>query len=176
MNRCTTLAKLALLAFFSIAHAQTAPTSHWITDQDGFKTIDAAAVAGITSITAISKDFEYAGVVFEYKNEGESSPRYYFTQPITTQSDGAVGTFNIVTPKGSKIVALFHTHPYAPFNEYFSNADVETAEGMKWVSYVGVIGKDSLRTIKYEPGKTSTHYLKENRAAGKVSDGKPVIL
>jgi len=167
-NQEDIMKRLWLLTFLyvGIVLGDELPITSPIRDQFGFETMDEAASAAVNNILTVSKELEYAGVIWE------RSGRYYFTNPITTGSDGDVGSFKIALYPNSKIVALYHTHPMMPHNDVFSSADVKFADDTKWTSYVGVITNTSHIVIRYVPGKTKKSFLKDVPAAGTVSEGE----
>jgi hypothetical protein len=137
------------LFFISDSFAGTLPLSKFDFDQVGFDTENDAAQAAVSESVKMSRSFEYAGAIIQ--RDG----KFYYTTPVTDNCRTEVEGYRIVKPKGSLVVALFHTHPKSPSladdnSEVFSSADVKTAQDMHVDSFVGVMKNDTI--IKYVPG------------------------
>jgi proteasome lid subunit RPN8/RPN11 len=74
--------------------------------------------------------------------------KYHFTSGATSY-DYSSYDIKIEIPKGTKIVALYHTHPDEDLNDMFSSPDIKMATFMKVRSYIGVFGKNVIRV--YDP-------------------------
>ena len=73
-----------------------------------FETVEAAVEATLNTLD--NHRYEWAGAIFEC-NEAFKS-----TSPITTGSQHEM-SYRIRKPKNCRIVALWHSHPYDPFNK-----------------------------------------------------------
>lgn len=115
--------------------------------ESGYKTVDEAIIAAMEQAIPLSKDYEYGGVIYKYKGA------FYFTAPGTSKSNRHV---NITArfPKGSKLLALYHTHPPGDESDLFSGNDVTTSQKLKLPYYMGSYADGSIKV--FTPGKSET--------------------
>ena len=108
-----------------------------------FNQLEYAAVSALDVAESLSKSIEYAGAVYTDKG------MYCYTNPVTNGSPYHFQV-RIAVPKGSRIVALYHTHPAAgPDSEFFSWEDVKTAKSMHLISFIRVL--ETNRTLVFDP-------------------------
>lgn len=95
-------------------------TTSVITDKH-FDSADKAAFAAYTRYEkqyfSLGRDKELSGVIIEAKG------RYYFTSPIIRKAVIKYNLTIIDEPTGSKIVAIYHTHPPIIGSSSFSRFD-----------------------------------------------------
>lgn len=140
--------KFALIALLvnSVAFSGVSDKSVFDFNQAGFDTMNDAAIAAETAAKSVSAYDEYAGAVILYNG------KYFYTLPASNGRDDHFSV-RLFFPQNAKIVALYHTHPAAPFSEFFSPDDIDVANQMNVTSYVGDI-KDGV-VIQYTP---KVHY------------------
>lgn len=142
------------------ALAGTLSISGPISGEQGFATMNDAAVAALTRSVAISQKVEEGGGIYELNG------KFYYTMPETKHSDNELDLI-LAFPQDAKLVGLFHTHPPSENNAFFSVGDVDVAMHLKVASYIGVVaGKDS-EIIRYVPGNVRRPWI-----YGYIADGQ----
>lgn len=132
----------------------------------GYQTVDQAATAGIRAAVTSSTQFERGGGVLE-----GSDGKYYYTAPVGGKNPGEV-KFGVEYNKNNfRLVAIYHTHPpdcpgVCPndLTEYFSAMDVEMAQNLHLVSYIGILKTHSVS--KFVPEHDPLKSVDANKGDG----------
>jgi proteasome lid subunit RPN8/RPN11 len=133
-------------------YVKTLPVSGVDAGQVGAETMDDAAKAGVSAAIAADTMTEYAGSVYTVGG------KFFYTKVVSQKKDGGVD-YRIQMPVGAKLVAIFHTHPSTDHGaepKQFSKSDVNTAQKMGLVMYVGVIEDKTM--IQYDPSRDHPHF------------------
>lgn len=132
-----------------------------------FESVDEAALAALREALPLSKRWEYAGCI--YRLDGE----YHYTEPATSKDRYS---YDLVFryPAAAEVVAFYHTHPPAMFDEVFSPYDIAAATESGLPSYLGVVDSGELKVFR--PGETPVRkrYIARVRKSLLVSEGQPV--
>jgi RHS repeat-associated protein len=116
--------------------------------QNGYKYMDDAAKAALTAAKIIgSNSREYGGGIIEL-DDGS----FLFTQPVTTSKSHKFDAE--IQLKEGKLVGLYHTHPKDRDSEKFSGIDIDIAEQLEVISYIGVHKDNNIRFFDQETMRT----------------------
>jgi len=116
-----------------------------------FASVDGAALTAVKEALAHhrSAEQEYAGAIFRCDDQ------YGYTTPRTSGRHDRVRV-QITLPKGSKLAAIYHTHPGAAHEaRFFSEGDTESAAQLRVPSYLGVVRTGDIRLLvpgTFRPG------------------------
>lgn len=158
-------AAAALLLACSAAAARELPTSA-VTETQAYASADQAAVAALRIAMPLSRDYENGGAIIE--RDGA----FYYSDPVSNGDTGHIA-FKAALPKGSRLAAIYHTHPSSEENSrMFSWDDVAEAKKLNLNSYIGVVGDGTIRF--FDPLKTPTYAFQipgTRMSPGRVSDG-----
>jgi hypothetical protein len=144
MFRATLLGAVLMLSFVSVCSASE-PLSLPVANEAPSSTLDKAAIQALRSAIKVSTVVEEAGALYTLGG------KFYYTS-AASNSDEAHFAIRIGFPQGAKLVALYHTHPNHENNDMFSPNDVNIANQMHVISYVGVLTQSTSHIIKYIPG------------------------
>lgn len=151
MNKTIALVLLVIsqLAYGSVpVVSDTDSLCGFLKPVDGIKEV-------IKGDASTNKHHEYGGVVVEM-----SDGTICVTHPVTSQSEVALN-YEVALSKGSKIIAMYHTHPNAPYNKKsHTQLDIQVAHNLRVSSYVVSWKDDTIRV--YNPSS------KKIRSLGKV--------
>jgi hypothetical protein len=183
MKTATILAALLMTAsVHAAAPAGEQPVTTVAEDAQGFDTVQAAAVAGLTvANTLAANGNEFCGAVIE------TDGKFYATTPVTNDKTGAC-YYRVAIRKGSHLVAMYHVHPktelenvagnkdeWRTLNDQslvFSPVDIECAAKINIPSYIYF--QVSGETRVFVPGTTRTenrHHDDGRMGTNKVSKG-----
>lgn len=126
-------------------HAAELPISRPSESPIAYTSQSDAAVAAIEACRDRSLFLEYGGGIYRLNGS------FYFTIPVTNGQARELGV-RLQIPKSATLAALFHTHPKDMTTDVsgkFSQADIDTANGMHVSSYVGVLTSHTM--IVYTP-------------------------
>jgi hypothetical protein len=163
--------KLLLCSLFLVACSPT-PTSNFVSrpiiGEQGFQTETEAVTAGITAAVKSSSEFERGGGILKGFDN-----KFYYTTPVGGSNPGEV-VFDVVGAKGFQIVAVFHTHPTnigvdeeEDQTQYFSGADVDTADRLHLDSYIGILKNHTIS--KFVPGHSPIEVVDNNKGDGSTT-------
>lgn len=143
---------LVALFFASRAYSENLPISA-ATSESHFYLLESTAVVVALDSIPIDSDVEYGGsIVTCDKRQG-----YTYTKAVTQDQTLAV-SFETSVPKSwgaCKIVGRYHSHPAsAPYGEYFSPGDIQTAVLENLPIYLLVCRTGSKKV--YRPGAKTT--------------------
>lgn len=131
--------------------------------------IDAASEEAIKKALSNSSRYEYGGAVLSFEG------KYCYTEPVS-ENDPENVSFSLNVPAGYKLVALYHTHPFAPDEnaacEGFSAADLEVSKALKTRSYIGFVGSKAIRY--YDPNESGPDFKAVRCSSGKKVKGRLV--
>lgn len=159
------------LAFAARSHSADIPVSVADPAQPAFATPNEAARAALAASISLSRIVEYAGAVYYADDE------YHYTVPVTSGDSRDVQGYRIAITRRGTVVALYHTHPQGVVDDasqYFSPADVATANGMHVVSYIGVIRSGKVIEYDYRHDKTRTAQDSAHISGDRIADGRIV--
>jgi hypothetical protein len=132
----------------------------------GYNDADDAARAGIRAAVASSSQFERGGGVLQ-----GTDGKFYYTLPVGGKDTGEVKFGVQFNEKLFKLVAVYHTHPREcpdvcadDVTEYFSATDVQTAQELHVVSYIGILKTHSIS--KFIPEKDPLETVDANKGDG----------
>jgi len=163
------MSRAALLCFLFPALAAAAapelPLSR-VSETQAYGSAEQAAVAALRIAMPLSADYEHGGFVIE--RDGA----FFYSDAVTNGRTGHIA-FRAAVPKGSRLVAIYHTHPSdEPDSRMFSWDDVKEAKELGVDSYIGVLGDGTIRF--FDPRRTPTRPFEmpgTKLSPGRVSDG-----
>ena len=141
--------KLLVLALLVSASAMSAelPVSKPDASCTGFQTESEAATAALTLAYSYGGVDEFGGGIFQTADN-----LYCFTTPVGNGDDSGFAV-KVMKPKGSKLTAIYHTHPKNANDWFFSSNDLLTAKQLGVHSYVLVVSTKTI--ITYKTGDTT---------------------
>lgn len=113
------------------------------------------AIVAAMKVAMVDHTSEYGGAIYQ---DGD---KFCYTTPVTQNSNTSVD-FRISKPAGTKLVALYHTHPDRIGESEFSPSDLNLAKDMNLLSFIGFHKSQEIRV--FDPNKEKFS-LKENRKA-----------
>ncbi len=139
------LTALALLTLSSTVLASETPVVLAVDTQPAFTTLNDAVIHGL-SVASTHPGVEYGGVVYKI---GQA---FYYSEPVTLNEALDI-RFTVRFQHGTKIVALYHTHPAGADSQWFSDTDVKTARDLNLPSYIAVQATNTIKV--FTPGVDS---------------------
>jgi proteasome lid subunit RPN8/RPN11 len=133
-----------------------------VTTTRGFDDADSAARAALAVAMARSREQEHGGAIFE--RDG----RYYYTEPVSSGTREE-SRYDVAAPAGSRLAAIYHSHPRHEMDECVSATDVATARRLRVRSYIGIVSKGCIRV--FDPGNMRGAYLLKRERYGKIGRG-----
>lgn len=159
-----------LVAAFAIRIASASALPVSMTVPIAYDTIDDAARTGMVTIAGLagSKTVEFGGSVVTCQGING----YMFSMPVTSGLEAAVFWETKAPTKLGKceVVARFHSHPKAEFDDYFSPIDLRMAHSEKVPVYLLVVRTASFKV--YRPGVSKRTPLKVSGVLMSVSLGE----
>jgi proteasome lid subunit RPN8/RPN11 len=145
-----------------LCYAGSMPVSR-VTDSPVFATDDEAALAALASALERKPTVEWGGFVFQLRAGG-----YVFSEPVTSERREVCG-YRGEAPAGSRLVAIYHTHPQHEADDYFSTRDIATASRMGVKTYIGVVSGRHIRM--FDPTSMHAHPRFKYEQYGDISPG-----
>jgi len=153
---------IALVVMSGLVHAASTPVSR-VTDSPVFATSDQAALAALSIALEKKPTIEWGGVVFQLKDGG-----YVYSQPVTG-GERETCAYRVETPRGARLVGIYHTHPQHEADDYFSAADIKAATRLGIKSYIGVVSGRHVRV--FDPASMYGHVRFKLEQYGEISPG-----
>lgn len=138
-----------LLVLSAQVFANEMPISMPDSTQTGFTTADEAVTQAYVTARTLSRSDESGGAIYQ------TGDKFFYTLPVTTH-EGAAIDYRVGKPKGSTLIALYHTHPGKSVGIHgFSLSDCRLARDMNLIMYVNVIEDHTILVFdpKYDTGR-----------------------
>ena len=109
---------------------------------------DQAAITGLNNAAQQGNKLENGGAIFQ-NGDGQ----YCYSIPVSSKQGEHI-QFNVTPPTGTKLAAIYHTHPDGLDSGSFSPDDVDTANKLKMTSYIKALKSGAIK--RFDPGVTPT--------------------
>lgn len=167
---CLAWIVLVTMMCFSCASANNLPTSEANDDSPTFVDMDSAARYALSNIGR-THDSEFGGSLVRCARRDGT---VLVATSATTQGLELSVSFNTSVPRSwrlCEIIGRYHSHPTnAPYGEYFSPGDIQTAESEKLPVYLLVSKTGQMKVFR--PGKSPKTFLKISGHLVRVSLGE----
>lgn len=137
---CLLLLPVLLLPVLLLSCSKT-PTST-IDYSKKFNTVDECGISMTQKAMSLTKKYEYGGVCIQGTDK-----KFYGSIPVTHKEIANV-KYKLYLLPGTKIAAIYHTHPEGEYSTFYSNVDVLNVKKMKVLSYLGIMQDKTIRVFK----------------------------
>lgn len=130
---------LALVLLIASCTKSQAPLTASVDYTRKFSSVDQCGVAMTAIALSETSNYEFGGFCIIGGDGG-----IYASDPITSKSTDTI-QYHALIPQGSKLAAVYHTHPSGEYTDVYSDIDVKTASALKVPSYLGIVDDKTVR-------------------------------